>query len=89
MSRIIWLITDSLGIGALPDSEKFGDINVNTLGNIVREYKDIKIPNLIWILQDHSNINHYEPMPLDLNLPESMPSWCSKICSRHNNQIWK
>ena len=46
MSRIIWLITDSLGIGALPDSEKFGDINVNTLGNIVREYKDRKIPNL-------------------------------------------
>ena len=46
MSRVIWVITDSLGIGALPDSEKFGDIDVNTLGNIVREYKDIKIPNL-------------------------------------------
>lgn len=46
MSRIIWMVIDSVGIGALPDSEKFGDSGVNTLGNIVKEYKDIKIPNL-------------------------------------------
>lgn len=47
MKRIIWIIIDSVGIGALPDSKKFGDEDVNTLGNIVRNYKDIKIPNLI------------------------------------------
>ena len=46
MNRIIWMVIDSVGIGALPDSEKFGDSGVNTLGNIVKEYKDIKIPNL-------------------------------------------
>ncbi|WP_042271910.1 phosphopentomutase [[Clostridium] dakarense] len=47
MSRVVWVIIDSVGIGALPDSKEFGDIGVNTLGNIVKEHKDIKIPNLI------------------------------------------
>ena len=47
MSRVIWMVIDSVGIGALPDSQKFGDINVDTLGNIVRSCKGIKIPNMI------------------------------------------
>ena len=47
MSRVIWMVIDSVGIGALPDSQKFGDINVDTLGNIVRACKGIKIPNMI------------------------------------------
>ena len=46
MSRVVWIVIDSVGIGALPDSEKFGDKGVNTLGNIVKEFPDIKIPNL-------------------------------------------
>lgn len=45
--RVIWLIIDSVGIGALPDAKDFGDVGVNTLGNIVKTYKDIKIPNLL------------------------------------------
>lgn len=47
MSRVVWVIIDSVGIGALPDSKEFGDIGVNTLGNVVKYHKDIKIPNLI------------------------------------------
>ena len=47
MNRVIWIVIDSVGIGALPDSEKFGDEGVNTLGNIVKEYNDIKIPNMV------------------------------------------
>ncbi len=47
MKRVIWIIIDSVGIGELPDSIKFGDKGVNTLGNIVKKYKDIEIPNLI------------------------------------------
>ncbi|CEJ74753.1 phosphopentomutase [[Clostridium] sordellii] len=47
MSRVIWMVIDSVGIGALPDSEKFGDVNVNTLGNIVKAYEDIQLPNMI------------------------------------------
>ena len=26
MNRVIWMIIDSVGIGQLPDSEKFGDV---------------------------------------------------------------
>ena len=39
MSRVIWIVLDSVGIGALPDAEKFGDSkDVSTLGNIFKEY---------------------------------------------------
>ena len=34
MSRVLWLVLDSLGIGALPDAERFGDAGSNTLGHI-------------------------------------------------------
>ena len=32
--RIFTIVIDSLGIGEMHDSEKFGDIGVNTLGHI-------------------------------------------------------
>ena len=47
MNRVIWIVMDSVGIGALNDSKEFGDEGVNTLGNIVKEFNYIKIPNLI------------------------------------------
>lgn len=47
MSRVIWIVIDSVGIGALPDAEKFVDSkDVSTLGNIFKEYPDIQIPNM-------------------------------------------
>jgi len=36
MSRVIWIIIDSVGIGELPDADKFGDVGANTIGNIVK-----------------------------------------------------
>ena len=36
MSRVIWMVIDSVGIGALPDSQKFGDVNVDTLPYLYR-----------------------------------------------------
>ena len=47
MNRVIWMVIDSVGVGALKDSQEFGDVGVNTLGNIVKNHKDIKIPNMI------------------------------------------
>ncbi|SHJ48449.1 phosphopentomutase [Paramaledivibacter caminithermalis DSM 15212] len=47
INRITILVMDSVGIGALPDSEKFGDIGVNTLGNISKKMGGINLPNLI------------------------------------------
>ena len=47
IERVILFVLDSVGIGALPDAEKFGDIGVNTLGSIAKATEDFKIPNLI------------------------------------------
>lgn len=46
MSRIFLTVLDSLGIGAAPDADKFGDVGVNTLKRISRSPL-FKIPNLI------------------------------------------
>ena len=47
INRVILFVLDSVGIGGLPDAEKFGDFNVNTLGNIAKSTDDFKIPNLV------------------------------------------
>lgn len=44
--RIFTIVIDSLGVGAMPDSEKFGDVGVDTLGHIAEHMEDFKIPNL-------------------------------------------
>ena len=44
--RIFVIVIDSLGIGAMPDSERFGDIGVNTLGHISESVETFCIPNL-------------------------------------------
>lgn len=47
MSRVIWIIIDSVGIGELPDADKFGDVGANTIGNIVKSQGDINMPNIV------------------------------------------
>jgi len=37
---------DSVGVGALPDAENFGDVGTNTLGNIAISQSGINLPNL-------------------------------------------
>ena len=44
--RIFTIVVDSLGIGAMDDSEKFGDIGVDTLGHIAESVERLNIPNL-------------------------------------------
>lgn len=44
--RIFVIVLDSLGIGAMPDSEKFGDVGVDTLGHISERMESFEIPNL-------------------------------------------
>ena len=46
-NRVILFVLDSIGIGALPDSEQFGDFGVNTLKSIATSTQDFKIPNLV------------------------------------------
>ena len=44
--RVFVIVIDSLGIGAMPDGEKFGDVGVNTLGHISQSVDTFRIPAL-------------------------------------------
>ena len=46
MKRIFLFVLDSFGIGAMPDSESFGDVGVNTLAACATS-KELNIPNMI------------------------------------------
>ena len=46
MNRIFLIVLDSFGIGAMPDSEAFGDVGVNTLASCAKS-KKLHIPNMI------------------------------------------
>ena len=64
MSRAILLVLDSLGIGALPDADKFGDVGADTLGHIAAHCiatrcgsgidGALKIPSLLQLGLGHS-----------------------------------
>ena len=45
-NRIFVIVLDSLGIGAMPDSERFGDTDVDTFGHILERMQTLDIPNL-------------------------------------------
>ena len=46
MKRVFLIVLDSFGIGGMPDSEKFGDVNVNTLAACASS-SDLHIPNMV------------------------------------------
>jgi len=45
IDRVVLIVLDSVGVGALPDAEKFGDTGSNTLGNIAAAVP-LKLNNL-------------------------------------------
>lgn len=45
MKRFFLIVLDSFGIGQMPDAEKFGDFDVNTIGAVSKSDK-LKVPNL-------------------------------------------
>lgn len=44
--RVFLIVLDSMGMGAMPDAEKFGDVGVDTLGHIAEKMENFQIPNL-------------------------------------------
>ncbi len=48
MKRAVIIVIDSMGIGAMPDCEDFGDVpECNTLNNVAKFNGGLKLPNLI------------------------------------------
>lgn len=46
MKRVTLIVMDSVGVGALPDAENFGDKGANTFGHVAEHVADLEIPNL-------------------------------------------
>lgn len=47
MSKVIMIITDSLGVGAMPDAASYGDVGADTFGHILEKSGSLNIPNLL------------------------------------------
>lgn len=47
MNRVIWIVLDSVGMGALPDADKFCDVGSNTIGNIAKAVGGLQVPNMV------------------------------------------
>jgi len=59
--RVVWIVLDSVGIGALPDAADYGDVGRNTLGHIA-ESRPLKIPNLVRLgLANIAPLKHLSP----------------------------
>jgi phosphopentomutase len=58
--RVIWVVLDSVGIGALPDAGDYGDVGRSTLGHIA-ESRPLNIPNLVRLgLANIAPLKHLE-----------------------------
>ena len=55
--RVIWLVLDSVGIGAMPDAAEYGDEGSDTIGNIARRHK-LELPNMRRI-----GLGNIKPLP--------------------------
>ncbi len=47
MKRAIWIVLDSVGIGAMPDSKDYGDNDVNTLEHVYGYTNGLKLEHMI------------------------------------------
>ena len=61
MKRVIIIVLDSLGIGALPDAASYGDEGSNTLRSAAESKVDFEIPNLL--AMGLGNIDGVEGIP--------------------------
>src|SRR5580693_2094953 len=66
--RIVWIVLDSVGIGALPDAAEYDDTGRDTLGHIA-ESRPLALPNLVRL--GLANI-----APLDHLTPPARPEGC-------------
>lgn len=68
MKKVILMVLDSMGVGALPDAEKYGDLGANTLGHIMENTPGFDIPNLQKL--GLGNINGVAGGKLAIDVPE-------------------
>lgn len=47
MKRAIWIVLDSVGMGAMPDSAQYGDKDVNTIEHVYQYNKGLDLQNMV------------------------------------------
>lgn len=47
VKRVIWIILDSVGMGALPDADLFDDMGTNTIAHVAKKNGGLNLPNMI------------------------------------------
>jgi len=67
MKRVILIVADSFGVGALPDAALFGDEGTSTVGSIVRNEPNLYVPNMRKL--GLFNIEGVEPSFRERNIP--------------------
>lgn len=61
--RIFTIVIDSLGVGAMPDANNYGDVGTDTLGHLAKARKEFHIPNLQQLgLANLHSIANVEPI---------------------------
>jgi phosphopentomutase len=59
--KIVWIVLDSVGIGALPDAGDYGDVGRDTLGHVA-ESRPLALPNLVRLgLANIAPLKHLTP----------------------------
>uniref|UniRef100_UPI00356775B0 phosphopentomutase n=1 Tax=Pseudoalteromonas sp. TaxID=53249 RepID=UPI00356775B0 len=88
MARAIILMADSLGIGAAPDADKFGDVGANTFAHLLKAFYDetgskLSLPNLSKLgLVDACEAAGKEPCLIaDRNEPQGAWGYAKELSS--------
>ncbi len=45
INRVILIVLDSVGVGALPDADQYGDAGTNTLAHVAQQVGGLRLPN--------------------------------------------
>lgn len=61
IKRVILIILDSVGMGALPDADKYGDVGADTIGHVAKFNGGLKLPSMesigLGLIEGIQNIN--------------------------------
>ena len=61
MKKVIWIVLDSVGMGALPDAKLFNDAGANTIAHTWQYNNGLDIPNLLKL--GYGNIDGMDVLP--------------------------
>jgi phosphopentomutase len=75
--RVVWIVLDSVGIGAMPDAAAYGDEGSDTLGNIARQ-RPLTLPALTHL--GLANIRPFDGLSPALN-PNDKPAGAYGKCT--------